>query len=198
MREEKLITHTNIILRTLIWRLYRDSADEDYLVARLSYRHGISFTFWWHAQQAVEKYLKASALLNCVNTSTDGHSLSILLSKVKKFSGDLLPMEINPKDYFEQGRGGSVKSESIEAIVRTIEQYGATSSRYRHNPMLARGYWFHQFDELVFLLRRLTFPLDMPCGQLELSFREFLLQDGRWEPHALLPFQSVIIKAIIE
>ncbi len=44
--------------------MYRDAADHDYLMARFAARSNLLYQFWWNAQQATEKYLKACLLLN--------------------------------------------------------------------------------------------------------------------------------------
>lgn len=45
-------------------RIFRDAADEDYVVARLAYKKMLGRQFLWSSNQAVEKYLKAASLCN--------------------------------------------------------------------------------------------------------------------------------------
>lgn len=56
-------------------RAFRDVADQDYIAARLSYRHGLYSQFYWQALQALEKYLKAILLYNRIKANDINHNL---------------------------------------------------------------------------------------------------------------------------
>jgi len=65
----KIIGHkpadsTTIILNTYAHECLMRMADQDYLAARICYRHNLIDQFLWSALQAVEKYLKAILLYN--------------------------------------------------------------------------------------------------------------------------------------
>ncbi|MCA1796649.1 MAG: HEPN domain-containing protein [Geobacteraceae bacterium] len=53
-----------ILINDFATRSFRDVADQDYIAARLSYRHGLYPQFHWQSLQALEKYLKAILLYN--------------------------------------------------------------------------------------------------------------------------------------
>ena len=59
-----------------ITQTFRNSADNDYIAARLLYCNGLDQQFLWSAEQAVEKYLKAILLYNGINTADIGHLLT--------------------------------------------------------------------------------------------------------------------------
>src|SRR5262245_35009846 len=63
------------LIDALIEDSFRDVADEDYLVARIAYRHQVTQPFLWSAQQAIEKYLKAILLFNRTTTIDLGHNV---------------------------------------------------------------------------------------------------------------------------
>lgn len=94
-------------------RCFRDSADRDYIGARLAYRAGLFQQFLWLAQQALEKYLKYVILTHRIDGRKVGHVLGRALVLVERhlFPLDLLPVhrkfiayldEIGPARYLER------------------------------------------------------------------------------------------------
>jgi HEPN domain-containing protein len=62
---------------------FRDTADQDYIMARLAYRLQLDTQFRWNSLQAVEKYLKAILLYNGESAKNIGHSLIRALDRVR-------------------------------------------------------------------------------------------------------------------
>jgi len=60
----------------------RDSADKEYIAARSMFKLKLDDQFYWHAQQALEKYLKAILLYNEEKIKKQGHDLSKLYCKM--------------------------------------------------------------------------------------------------------------------
>lgn len=60
----------------------RDSADRDYISARAMYKLEIDDKFFWHVQQALEKYLKAILLFNEIKVKKQGHDLVKLYNRM--------------------------------------------------------------------------------------------------------------------
>jgi hypothetical protein len=60
----------------------RDSADRDYISARAMYKLEIDDKFFWHSQQALEKYLKAILLFNEIKVKKQGHDLVKLYNRM--------------------------------------------------------------------------------------------------------------------
>jgi HEPN domain len=56
-------------------RCFRDTADEDYISARLAFRAALVTPSLWASQQAVEKYLKCILLLNRIRARDVYHDL---------------------------------------------------------------------------------------------------------------------------
>lgn len=56
-------------------RSFRDTADGDYIAARMACRAGLMPQFLWSAQQALEKYLKCILLVNRISATKVGHNL---------------------------------------------------------------------------------------------------------------------------
>jgi hypothetical protein len=66
---------------SFINRSFRDTADRDYIAARLLYRQRLSEQFLWLALQAVEKYLKAILLYHDYSTKELSHNIVEALNK---------------------------------------------------------------------------------------------------------------------
>ncbi len=60
----------------------RDTADEDYIAARISYKLGLTEPFLWSSLHAIEKYLKAILIFNKKNTKRISHNVVSLLEAV--------------------------------------------------------------------------------------------------------------------
>lgn len=56
-------------------RMFRDTADNDYMAARLSYRAHLYQPFRWQAIHCLEKYAKGILLLNRVPSHGLGHEV---------------------------------------------------------------------------------------------------------------------------
>jgi hypothetical protein len=157
--------------------MFRDSADEDYLMARWAFRNGLSHPFFWNAQQATEKYLKGALLLNGCVVSQYGHELAPMF--------DLLPIVLCPPKYF---RRESPLSESYfvptKNFVSDLSDLGHPSNRYRHFSVTYNSANFHHFDEFTFLLRRLVFPLGLEYREGE-TYGGALRRMRRFMPHKL-------------
>ncbi len=78
-----------ILINDFATRSFRDIADQDYIAARLSYRHGLYSQFHWQSLQALEKYLKAILLYNRIKATNINHDIECALEHTKK-----LPFEI--------------------------------------------------------------------------------------------------------
>lgn len=68
-------------------RSFRNTADQDYISARMSYRAGLIEPFLWSGLHAIEKYLKAILLFNEKKSKKCGHNIEKLLSRVKAIEG---------------------------------------------------------------------------------------------------------------
>lgn len=69
-------------------RNLRDTADEDYVMARCAFQAGLYRQFRWSALQALEKYLKAICLFRSVGSHDFNHDLQRTLKAVEQ-SGTL-------------------------------------------------------------------------------------------------------------
>lgn len=70
-----------VLVNDFAIRSFRDTADQDYIAARLAFRHRLFPQFYWAALQAIEKYLKCILVLNRIRAEK-GHVLADLLQAV--------------------------------------------------------------------------------------------------------------------
>jgi HEPN domain-containing protein len=72
----------HILLNDFAIRSFRDTADQDYIAARLCYRNALIPQFHWASLQALEKYLKCILVLNRLKAQNT-HNLGQLLQLIK-------------------------------------------------------------------------------------------------------------------
>lgn len=125
---------TDALLNDFATRSFRDTADHDYISARLCYRHGLVEQFHWQSLQALEKYLKAILLYNRVVADKVGHDLSKAMEKAKE-----CPFKF---DF----------SESTYKFIRHIDTFGRF--RYLESFYFIHGAKLFELDRAVWEIRR--------------------------------------------
>jgi hypothetical protein len=73
----------DVFLNDFAIRCFRDTADGDYIAARLSYQAGLTAQYLWSSQQAIEKYLKCILLLSRIKAADVKHNLDAALNRVE-------------------------------------------------------------------------------------------------------------------
>lgn len=170
--------------------MFRDAADEDYLVARSSVQLGLIHQFCWSSQQCLEKYLKAILLLNGREISTN-HSLMGMLETCREICGDLLPLVLCPiREFTWEGSITRRAFEPVEAYLARVEDYGNPHIRYRIYSITVSFYDLNKLDELCFMLRRVAFPLDIALDQLGMTAREYLQKNRALQIHSQMGFDK--------
>ena len=127
-------------LNDFAFRSFRDTADLDYISARLAYRHQLWPQFLWSSQQAVEKYLKCILLINRVPAKNLGHSLERAVHLLQK-----IPFEVRLQE-------GSKK------FIEYLDTYGRF--RYFETPYDVTSVALPKLDRLVWELRRYCIVID--------------------------------------
>lgn len=148
----------NVWARDLAWRLFRDAADEDYLIARWSMKANLPYQFAWSAQQCLEKYLKCSLVLNGQDTRNYHHKLKEMWHLISRIADDLLPIILCPPRYFPDAftpHGG--RFELASTFVQRVESLGDPNQRYRYYSVVNEAGDIHKLDQIVFALRRVTY-----------------------------------------
>jgi hypothetical protein len=95
-----------VLLNDFAIRSFRDTADRDYIHARLAYRARLVPQFQWSALHCLEKYAKGILLLNRIPAKRVKHEVSSalqLLSAHGKFEVDLSPDSLKFIERLESG-----------------------------------------------------------------------------------------------
>ncbi|OJS98199.1 HEPN domain-containing protein [Marinobacter nauticus] len=132
-------------------RSFRDIADQDYIAARLSYRHGLYSQFHWQSLQALEKYLKAILLYNRVKAKDVSHDLDKAIKYTKK-----LPFPLK-------------RSPITDEFIKHLSDFGRF--RYLESSYFIRGPKLAELDKAVWEIRRyckvLDYEITLQSGQVE-------------------------------
>lgn len=120
-------------------RCFRDTADADYLMARAAFRYQLAPQALWASMQVVEKYLKCILLLNRVEGTKIGHSLS----KGLKVLVDSKKIDLN-------------LSSASQEFIDHIDRFG--ECRYLEISVVTYGGQVVDLDRVVWELRRFCAP----------------------------------------
>lgn len=121
-----------IIRNSFANRVFRDTADYDYVAARTLFRNQLFDQFLFYTQQCVEKYLKGILLFNDIK-SNNLHGINKLLEKCK---------DIKKFEFLE---------ETIEFIKRID---GNEHTRYLTYGVVGRKDYLLKLDKAIFDIRR--------------------------------------------
>lgn len=131
----------HILINDFAIRSFRETADKDYIAARMAYRARLIQPFLWSALHCLEKYVKGILVLNRVKAHS-GHSVLPGIERMKqhgKFELDL-------------------SADTVEFISK-LEEYGA-EYRYYEVSYHIQPLDIVRFDRAVWELRRYCQPLD--------------------------------------
>jgi HEPN domain-containing protein len=136
------MTHPlNILVNDFAIRCFRETADKDYIAARLAYRARLIQPFQWSALHCLEKYVKGILVLNRVRAHK-GHSVLPGIERMKqhgKFELDLSAPTIK--------------------FIKELEDYGA-EYRYYEVSYGVEPFDLVRLDRAVWEIRRYCQPLD--------------------------------------
>lgn len=132
----------HILVNDFAIRSFRETADKDYITARMAYRARLIQPYRWSALHSLEKYVKGILLLNRVDTKNLGHSVLPGIERMKqhgKFELDI--------------SAGTAK------LIKSLEDDGA-EDRYYLVSYDIEPFDIARFDRAVWELRRYCQPLD--------------------------------------
>jgi len=163
-------------------------ADQDYILARISYHEQMVNSFFWAAGQAIEKYLKASLLLNGKSSKGYNHDLVKLFEAVNQYASDLFPERLTKPSQLRTAFWH--EEETPVEFLKRIKPYTDPNSRYNiFGYILSPEDLFH-LDQFIFAARRVAFRLDAYpfLGQpkyrqgVPQTVREMLVRSPKYEP----------------
>jgi len=98
--------HHEAQLNSFAIRTFRDTADRDYVSARMSYRAHLVQPFQWSSLHCLEKYAKGICMLNRVPAQKIKHEVTPLLKLMERqgpFTVDLSPSTVEYIERLESG-----------------------------------------------------------------------------------------------
>jgi HEPN domain-containing protein len=142
----------DLLINNFAIRSFRETADYDYISARMTYRARLIPQFHWASLQAIEKYLKCILLLNRIKATSLRHDLSAALNLIKRQA----PFELRLQ-------------ESSEKFIEHLDTYGRF--RYLETPFHVLGLELIQLDKAVWDIRRycrvLNYEIRLSNGEMK-------------------------------
>ena len=132
----------HILVNDFAIRSFRETADKDYITARMAYRARLIQPFRWSALHCLEKYVKGILLLNRVDAKKLGHSVLPGIDRMKQHGKFVLNL-----------------SEGTVKFIKNLEDDGA-EDRYYLASYEIEPFDIARFDRAVWELRRYCQPLD--------------------------------------
>lgn len=137
-------------------RSFRDTADVDYIAARMAFRVALLQQFFWSSQQAVEKYIKCILLLNRIPAQKMRHNLRYGLDKINNEGKFKLRLSLDSHEFIQR-----------------LNMYG--SHRYFETSYYSLGLEILSLDRTVWELRRYCAVLDY-CVEKSSGERKEMLE----------------------
>lgn len=132
---------TKALINDFAIRSFRDTADGDYIAARMAFRVALLQQFFWSSQQAVEKYIKCILLLNRIPAKKMRHNLRYGLDKINN-----------------EGKFKLRLSPDSHEFIQRLNMYGI--HRYFETSYYSLGREILSLDRTVWELRRYCAVLD--------------------------------------
>ena len=178
-----------ILKNSVVKSMFIDMADRDYVASRLAYRMQMYNLFFWSAGQAIEKYLKASLLLNG-KSAKFGHDLIELFQEVSKYAADLFPEKLTKPDELSSN---SWREESPSDFLIRFNEYANPHTRYNLTGYVTLDEDLFHLDQFVFAVRRMAVALEAypfispksPRPGSPRTMRELLKRAHRLQPYNL-------------
>jgi len=161
---ERLAADREVLMatRNVIYTMFVETADRNYLMARQAYFLQFGPDFWWMAEQALEKYFKAILLLNGHSVASYSHDLVSLAEAIASQVGV----------HFDHPIGfphvDSSPANFGEAVER-VSVLGQPSARYDEDGFTITTADLHLVDQLVKQVREVALrdyrrPGNIPLG----------------------------------
>ena len=131
----------HILVNDFAIRSFRETADKDYIAARMAYRARLIQPFLWSALHCLEKYVKGILVLNRVRAHK-GHSVLPGIEKMRQYGKFKLDLSADTVQF-----------------IKKLEDDGA-EFRYYEVSYESRPFDIVRFDRAVWELRRYCQPLD--------------------------------------
>lgn len=165
----------------LVVELFVETADEDYVSARWQHLNGFYRLFFWSASQVIEKYLKASLVLNGKSVVTKEHNIVSMFEELSIIAGTLVTGDLAPPIVVKRKLQKMPElwgSRNPRDFIEHISRNGNASNRYNTFGIKSEFSDLYKLDQVVFNLRRLSAKLDRVVPENETKTLMDLLISG--------------------
>jgi hypothetical protein len=168
-----------LLINDFAIRSFRDTADRDYIAARMGYRTKLVQQFLWSGLQAIEKYLKCILLLNRIEARNINHDLAAAWRIIKTHA----PFEMR-------------LHETSRKLIEHLDTYGRF--RYLETPFFIIGMELPQLDFAVWEVRRYCRPLNYELhGKSMLAVHIKEIEDSEGKPHHKFQISGGLLERIL-
>jgi len=130
--------------------MFLKTADYNYVLARGAFFNNMALDFLWLALHAVEKYLKATLLLNGLSSKNYRHYIEKLYKSVLKIDERI---KVGP--FVKPGKNNfDWKDESVEEFIKKLNKMGSADNRYLLYGYSTKVADLHKLDQLIWHIRR--------------------------------------------
>lgn len=156
----------------IAYRMFFDTADLNYIGARQAFLSGRDLDFFWLSLHALEKYLKATLLVNGRPARNYGHSLIDLFAAVEAIDARLKPPSFaDPTDLANKGRD--------REFLERLDEIGGADSRYGTYSYVLTMSDLYRVDQLNYWARRFAVPVTLQFNGHS-WVDELLLSPSQW------------------
>jgi hypothetical protein len=169
---------------SIIHEMFLHTADENYIVARWCFDNQLMTDFFWNSVHALEKYLKAVLLFNDKPVGHFGHGLVPLYKEVEALAGPLLPSVLARPATLDIYHWVNL---TPLGFLEKLDQNGNAENRYLTYGFAQHAWYLPMVDAMVWAIRRLAIPLDMPVvrrrdGPGAPTYRDVLARQPDYAP----------------
>jgi HEPN domain-containing protein len=137
---------TEKLINNFATRSFRDTADGDYITARLAFRARLMQNFLWSSLQAIEKYLKCILILNRIE-APKSHNLEGIL-----------------KVFNDNKKFDIILTKDTQDFLVYLDTYGR--HRYYETPYFTESYVLISLDKAVWEIRQYARVMDYQHSDL--------------------------------
>lgn len=174
----------------IIRGMFTDTADMNYVGARAAFFERRDYDFWWLTLHALEKYLKAILLFNGQTANKPNHNIEMLLSRVKKLDGRLVPPPfVRPK---RAGHEAWMDFHNDD-FARWLNINGSSQNRYATYSYVISDVDLARADHLIYWARRHARILQQTfAGGLVVDWvAELAASPSVWRHHDASPLERL-------
>ena len=150
----------DVLKNNVVTSLFVDPADQDYALARMAYHTQMFRGFYWAAGQAIEKYLKASLLLNGESAKKYSHDLVKLFEAVSQYALGLFPPSLGKPSHLEPDPSWEWGEETAAKFLQRISKFTNPHNRYNVFGLFKLPGDLFYVDQFIFAARRVAVQLD--------------------------------------